>query len=180
MKLVVLTSGEAGGHGQQSPAEICRTREGETLAACKSIGIEDIEFWRQPDGGLQVSEGLIARLRATLESWMPHYVYAPHPAEMHVDHQAAAELLRAALRAPSPVCSGCVVRLYEVWTPIQHMDDIIDISEYVGLKLAAIQEHKTQINAMRLDEAAIALNRYRGEMHSWPGGDYAEVFQRLR
>jgi hypothetical protein len=33
---------------------------------------------------------------------------------------------------------------------------------------------------MRLDEAILGLNRYRGEMHSWPGGDYAEVFAAMR
>ncbi len=63
---------------------------------------------------------------------------------------------------------------------MQEMDEIVDISAYVECKLAAIQKHKTQVNVMRLDEAALALNRYRGEMHSWPGGDYAEVFQRLK
>jgi LmbE family N-acetylglucosaminyl deacetylase len=69
--------------------------------------------------------------------------------------------------------------MYEVWTPLQKMDDIIDISPYVSDKVAAIRAHKSQCDIMRFDEAALALNRFRGEMHSWPGGDYAEVFRHM-
>jgi LmbE family N-acetylglucosaminyl deacetylase len=180
VKLIVLTSGEAGGHGWQTPDETAKLREHEALAACQVTGIDDTEFWREPDGRLQATEPLVARLKSTIESWQPRYIYAPHPNEMHVDHRAATELLRLALESFPKVLSNLTIRLYEVWTPIQSMDEIVDISDFVDSKRAAIREHKTQIRAMRLDEAALALNRYRGEMHSWPGGDYAEVFQGLK
>jgi LmbE family N-acetylglucosaminyl deacetylase len=70
--------------------------------------------------------------------------------------------------------------MYEVWTPLQRMDEIVDISPYVETKLAAVRAHKSQCAVLRFDEAVQGLNRYRGEMHSWPGGDFAEVFARMR
>jgi LmbE family N-acetylglucosaminyl deacetylase len=73
-----------------------------------------------------------------------------------------------------------VVLMFEVWTPLETFDHIEDISEFVGVKRAAIRAHASQCAVMWIDEAVLGLNRYRGEMHSWPGGDYAEVFRRLR
>jgi N-acetylglucosamine malate deacetylase 1 len=180
IKLVVLTSGEAGGHRKQDECETIRLREAEAIAASKIIGIQHVEFWRQPDGKLQPSLPLVRRLKEVIEAWQPATIYAPHPAEMHVDHQATTELLRLATLELKQDAPPIQMRLYEVWTPIQKLDVIVDISDYVHQKVAAIREHRTQIEAMRLDDAAIALNRFRGEMHSWPGGDYAEVFERLR
>jgi LmbE family N-acetylglucosaminyl deacetylase len=180
IKLIVLTSGEAGGHGHQDAVETMRLREAEARAASMIIGINDIEFWREPDGKLQLTDNLLSRLMDTLETWKPSIIYAPHPRESHLDHQAAAELARRVLNEHAAVSGALEIRLYEVWTPLQTMDTIVDISDYVQQKLASIREHKTQIDIMRLDDAIIGLNRYRGEMHSWPGGDYAEVFQRLR
>jgi LmbE family N-acetylglucosaminyl deacetylase len=70
--------------------------------------------------------------------------------------------------------------MYEVWTPLQRIDEIVDISPYVKTKRAAIRAYKCQCDVLAFDEAILGLNRYRGEMHSWPGGDYAEIFCRLR
>ena len=70
--------------------------------------------------------------------------------------------------------------MFEVWTPMQRMDEVVDISPFIHVKLAAIRAHQSQCEVMRFDEAFLGLGRYRGAMHSWPGGDYAEIFTRLR
>ena len=179
IKLIVLTSGEGGGHGRQSPEETAKIRESEALAAGRVLGFTDAEFWRQPDGRLQVKQELVNRLQETIRTWNPQLIYSPHLSESHADHQAATRLLIQALDSAEYTGVDVSVRLYEIWTPIQEMDEIVDISGFVETKLEAIRQHRTQVGVIRLDEAAIALNRYRGEMHSWPGGDYAEVFQEL-
>jgi LmbE family N-acetylglucosaminyl deacetylase len=96
------------------------------------------------------------------------------------DHSAAARLLKRALSGSKRRHGNPEVLMFEVWTPLQEMDQIVDITPYVKIKREAIRAYKSQCDVMRFDEAALALNRYRGEMHSWPGGDYAEIFRRLR
>jgi LmbE family N-acetylglucosaminyl deacetylase len=176
--VVFLTSGEKGGHGR-SADETKRQREQEASQAAAILGIETIEFWRLPDGNLQITEELVSRLRSTIDSGSAKFVYVPHDAEMHVDHQAAAQLVRQAAIV-TPAHRRPEVRMFEVWTPLQTMDEIIDISPYIEAKLAAVRAYRSQCEVLRFDEAIAGLNRYRGEMHSWPGGDYAEVFLRMK
>jgi LmbE family N-acetylglucosaminyl deacetylase len=107
----------------------------------------------------------------------PDVIYVPHDREMHRDHRAAARLLRRALSNGRPRTAD--VLAYEVWTPLERMDEIVDISAYVEEKLAAIRAYKTQCDVLRFDEAFLGLARYRGEMFLWPGGPYAEVFIRV-
>ena len=64
--------------------------------------------------------------------------------------------------------------------PLQQIDHVEDISEYIDVKLAAVRAYKSQCDVLSFDDAIQGLNRYRGEMHSWPGGDYAEIFRSLR
>jgi len=177
VRAIFLTSGERGVRGQD-PAETAPIREQEAAAAAKVLGYEALEFWREPDGAVGATAALIGKLRATLDTFRPELIYVPHPDEMHLDHKAAASLVHAAIAsdaaAPAPA-----VRMYEVWTPLQRIDHVEDISEQIEVKMAAIRAHASQCAIMRFDEAALGLARYRGEMHSWPGGPYAEVFSTL-
>jgi LmbE family N-acetylglucosaminyl deacetylase len=174
VRVVFLTSGEQGGHGR-SPDETIRIREAEARAAGKILGVEGMEFWRQPDGAFRATGVLVERLAGRLRAWRPQIVYVTHGREMHPDHRAACRLVRRALREFPAQARPCLFE-FEVWTPLQRLDHILDVSRHIKTKLAAIRAHKSQCAAMSFDEALLGLNRYRGEMHSWPGGDYAEVF----
>jgi len=174
--VIFLTSGEKGCRGRDL-AETARTREAEAEAAKSVLGITGIEFWRQPDGSLAVTDTLVARLIRKLKEAQPDILYVPHEREMHPDHCVAARLVSSAVSSMDHSVPN--VLMYEVWTPLQQIDHVEDISEQIDLKIAAILAHKSQCAIMRFDESARGLARYRGEMHSWPGGPYAEVFQRL-
>ena len=176
--VVVLTSGEAGGHGLPKDS-VMQVREEEAREAARILGLQRIDFWRQPDGQLQAEPPLVERLREYIANFNPQLIYVPHPAEMHPDHRAAARLVENALTGHARIPESLIVRMYEVWTPLQQLDEIVDISEWMDKKLEAVRAYKSQCDVLSFDEAIRGLNRYRGEMHSWPGGDYAEVFQRM-
>lgn len=178
--VVFLTSGEKGGHGR-SPEDTLRLREQEAKAAADILGLDQIEFWREPDGALRATREVANRLREKLEEWKPELLYVTHGGEMHPDHRAAIRLVRHALARPTAAATKPTVLMFEVWTPMQQMDHIENITPYVGAKLAAIRAYKSQCEVMRFDQAALGLSRYRGEMHSgWPSATYAEIFVELR
>jgi N-acetylglucosamine malate deacetylase 1 len=170
----LLTSGEKGGHGR-SEAETATVREAEAAAAAVILGVDHIEFYRQPDGGLRANQELARRLASRIEEWRPHTIFVPHPAEQHPDHQMAFRLLRRSLSVVDLEELPRVLA-YEVWTPLQQLDEIVDITTYLPTKLRAIAAYKSQTGIMNFEAAAQGLARYRGEMHCWPGGEYAEVF----
>ena len=177
VRVVFLTSGELGGHGL-GPDETRRRREGEALAAARILGIRQPEFWHAPDGRLRASEALILQLASLLRQWRPQFVYTTHGGEMHPDHRAAPRLLRRALAVARVARPD--VWLFEIWTPLARMDRIVDITPWMDTKLRAVRAYESQCSVLRFDAAVAGLNRYRGEMHSWPGGDYAEVFVEMR
>lgn len=179
VSVIFLTSGEKGGHGK-GPDETAQLREAEARAAAVILNVADIEFWRQPDGAVAVTNALVSKLNRTMWQNRTDLVYVPHFAEAHPDHQAAAHLVKNAISSLEARYNKPAVWMYEVWTPIQKIDHVLDISEYVAIKQQAILAHKCQCDVLRFDVSALALNRYRGEMHSWPGGDYAEVFEGMK
>ena len=175
VEAIFLTSGGNGRRGE-SKEETARTREQEAESAARILGISKMDFWREPDGAMEVREDLILRLQRKIEERQPQWMYVPHEMEAHPDHKTAAFLVLEAVKRLRKDARQPIVWMYEVWTPIQRIDHIVDISAYVDLKRRAIQAHKSQCAIMKFDEAILGLNRYRGEMHSWPGGDFAEVF----
>ncbi len=176
VEVIFLTSGENGGKGIPKE-ELATAREQESQIAAKILGISKTEFWREPDGFVHVRADMVKRLQEKIENINAKIIYVPHEQESHPDHKAAASLVSLCINQLSRQTSQPVVWMYEVWTPMQRIEHIVDISDYVDVKRQAIHAHKSQCAMMKFDEAILGLNRYRGEMHSWPGGDYAEIFK---
>jgi N-acetylglucosamine malate deacetylase 1 len=174
VQIELLTSGEKGGH-DLIEAEVGRIREQEALAAAEILGVVHFEFYRQPDGDLRVSRPLASRLAQRICDCKPSIIYVPHGAEQHPDHRVAVRLLQRALRLLD-LDEPPRVLAYEVWTPLQQLDEIVDITPYMETKLKAIAAYSSQTRIMNFAAAAEGLARYRGEMHCWPGGEFAEVF----
>ena len=185
VSVVFLTSGEKGGHGRDEAAT-ATLREKEARTACEILGVKDVAFLHQPDGALRAAPAAVGQLRDQIRAWRPELIYVPHDREMHPDHRAAVRLLSKALVTTNGVKHGKRngrsqprVLMFEVWTPLQRMDEIVDISPYVDDKRKAIRAYRSQCAVVGFEPAILGLNRYRGELHSWPGGDYAEVFAEL-
>lgn len=175
VEVIFLTSGEKGGHGR-SETETISLREDEARLAAEILNIAAIEFWREPDGRFSATTQNVERLIKKIDQVKPALIYAPHFKEQHPDHIAAANLVMSATGDLNSGIAKPVIYMYEVWTPIQEMDHIVDITDFISVKLKAIRAYKSQCEVLKFDEAIKGLNRYRGEMHCWPGGDYAEVF----
>jgi LmbE family N-acetylglucosaminyl deacetylase len=179
VQVVFLTSGEQGGHGTP-PEETARVREREASDAARILGVASIEFWREPDGALCERPELAARLAQALEERRTDVVYVPHADDGHDDHRAASRVVaQAAAAARQRLGSAIEVLGFEVWTPVPRIDHIVDITAHIDAKTAAIRAYASQCAVLAFDEAARGLARWRGEMHCWPQGEYAEAFVRI-
>ena len=178
MQAIFLTSGERGGHGR-SLEETKSLREQEAREAASILGLDHIEFWQVRNGSLRTTKKLVDRLQSRITEWSADTIYVTHDREMHEEHRVAARLVRRAVSGLAPDFSKPEVLMFEVWTPLQRMDQIVDITPFIETKIAAIRAHKSQCDVLGFDDAFLGLARYRGEMFSWPEGDYAEVFARV-
>ncbi|MGQ9910673.1 MAG: PIG-L deacetylase family protein [Candidatus Flexifilum sp.] len=161
-----------------------RVRKAEAAAALAILGVHEAEYLDQPDGFLRWEAKTVQLFIRLIRQYRPHLVYAPHGAERHTDHRAVYEMVHDALpraswsifpdlgREPWYVPEA---RYYEVWTPIQQPNLLIDITPYAETKRAAIDQYASQLAAVPYHEAMLGLNRYRGAMTA-TGVQFAEAF----
>lgn len=179
VEVVFLSSGEKGGHGIPE-AETIRIRESESINALSILHIPNYEFWKETDGSFDANDKNISRLLEKIKNFNPDIIYVTHEQESHPDHQQAARLVKLAITELNQKGTIPTVWMYEVWTPIQQLDLITDITPFIEIKRKAIQAYASQCEVLAFDDAIIGLNRYRGEMHCWPEGEYAEVFKLMK
>lgn len=161
---VLCTSGDVGiaerGMTRQKAAEI---REQEQLEAAQIVGAADVVFLREPDGMLQPTLELRKKLVREIRRFKPEVVVCGDPTIVwagndyinHPDHRAAAS---AALDAVFPAAGQ--PNLFEeleqegitahkprkVYVTGWYQNELyVNISETIGIKIAALRAHKSQM-----------------------------------
>jgi len=101
---VLVTDGEAG-ISAMAPAEVGPARRAEQIAACRVVGVEDVEFLGLPDGLLEEGISLRSVLCAAIRRHRPDVVLSINfrdswggPSWNHADHRAVGRSLLDAVR----------------------------------------------------------------------------------
>jgi LmbE family N-acetylglucosaminyl deacetylase len=186
VKIVYMTSGEAGSL-KYSKEELGGIREEEMKKAASFLGVSGLVFLRNADGYLEYDQDNLIKIVNIIREEKPDLIYLPHEKDNHRDHINTYKLVNdAIMRAAGPWFQECcahswqvkTVLCYEVWTPLQEISYVEDISDFIELKVKALKYHESQLKDINYDEAVKCLNRYRGIMTGQ--GRYCECFQVLK
>lgn len=163
----LLTRGDKGADEPGvDPEALSRTREKEQRAAAAVLGVERVEFLGYPDGELYVSQRLRADVVRVARQVRPDTLVTSDPSNYygnyvnHSDHRVAGEVAldaawpgaRSALYHPSLYQEEGLEphKIPEVYIAGSvQPDTTVDITDTFDTKLAALAEHKSQIDDMQ-------------------------------
>jgi LmbE family N-acetylglucosaminyl deacetylase len=196
--LVLLTGGHNGSDDPEMTHErLAATRRQEQLAASAILGVKETIFLDYPDSTLVANLDLRRHLVKIVRQIKPHVVICMDPTRFwispgyinHPDHRAAGE---ATLAAVYPAARNRLTFLelaeegYEPWvveevyiTGPTDADIAIDITDYIDVKIAALNAHVSQISEWEVDK--FMRDWGRDTASRFPkSGEYAESFKYLK
>ncbi|GAB4356798.1 MAG: hypothetical protein Kow0060_09750 [Methylohalobius crimeensis] len=166
--VVVLTDGRLGGGDDVALVE---AREREARAAAERLGIQTIDFWREPDRDLRPTPALVAKVGELLKQAAPATVFFPSPMEYHPDHRATA---RSVWEAAGRAGFQGKLWAYEISTE-GRVDRLIDITAVAEKKRDLMAVYRSQLAENDYPDKIMGLNRAR--TYSLPAQvRYAEGF----
>lgn len=182
ISIIYFTSGEAGSN--LIPAEkLKEVREKEARYSTSFLGIQDLMFLHFPDSFLESTIEIILKITHIIREKKPDMVYFPHKNDAHYDHKATYKIVTEALsRAAAPINVESdlppwevkTALCYEIWTPLQTINLVNNITHCIDEKITALEKHVSQVKHLDFSDAVKGLNRYRGFTSG--KGTYCECF----
>jgi LmbE family N-acetylglucosaminyl deacetylase len=194
----ICTSGDAGGFDDTPRHEMAPLREAEQRAAAAAVGVTDVRFLGHRDGCVTPTIELRRDISREIRRFRPGRVLTQSPEiwwrrihAAHPDHRAVGEAALAAvypdarnpfahpeLLADEDLEPWSVSELWLMAAPEERLNHVVDITDAVERKLAALRAHRSQTGHMTDLE-----QRIRSQGDAWArrfglsGGRFAEVFQ---
>jgi LmbE family N-acetylglucosaminyl deacetylase len=194
----ICTSGDAGGFDDTPRHEMGPLREAEQRAAAKEVGVTDVRFLGYPDGRLTASLDLRRDISREIRLFRPDRVVTASPeiwwrrlGASHPDHRAVGEATVAAvypdarnpfahpeLLADEGLEAWSVRELWLMAPPDERTDHIVDITDTVERKIAALRAHVSQTGHMTdLDQRIRSLGGMWARRFGLAPGRVGEAFQ---
>lgn len=194
---LILTDGCQGtSNREMTPEKLVKIRQEEQRAAAREIGVKDVFFLDYKDGALEVTLQLKKDIVRVIRQLKPDVVFAMDPTMVysakrnfvnHPDHRAGGQaamdavfpLARDHLSFPDLMEAGFQPHKVRtlLLTNFNVPDYCIDITGTLGLKLAALGAHASQITDM--EKTAATVRKWAEEDGKLAGCVHAEGFVRL-
>ena len=194
----IATSGDAGGFDDTPRGEMAPLREAEQRAAAKEVGVSDVTFLGYPDGRLTASIELRRDISREIRRVRPDRVLTASPeiwwrrlGASHPDHRAVGEAAVAAvypdarnpfahpeLLADEGLEAWTVRELWLMAAPDERVNHVVDTTDTVERKIAALRAHASQTAHMTdLDQRIRSLAGMWAQQFGLPAGRLGEAFQ---
>lgn len=157
VEVIIVSDGAYGAKSEENARQYLLQRQEESKSAAKILGYGLPSFWSYPDRKVDYGEKLIHDILAAINQSQADLIYAPSIFEVHPDHRSIG---MATIEAIRRVGKSLRLALYEVGMPMRP-NCLLDISEFVERKMAAMQCFSSQNQKQRYDFNIAALNRYR-------------------
>lgn len=194
----IITDGDAGGFDPDVPRSMIPSiRRAEQEAAGRILGVEDVRFLGYRDGELEVSQGLRRDISRVIRQVQPERMLIQSPERnwsripaSHPDHLAAGEAAIFAIYpdARNPFAHPSLLAdegldawtVHDVWVMgAPDPDHVVDVTEHIDVKLAALRAHASQTSHMDdLEDRIRAWMSAAAERAGLPDGRLAEAFLR--
>ncbi|MEO6732729.1 MAG: bacillithiol biosynthesis deacetylase BshB1 [Ferruginibacter sp.] len=189
--IVDLTGGELGTRGT------AETRKEEAAAAAKILSLDIRENLQMADGFFKNDEENQLKIITAIRKYQPEIIFCNAPEDRHPDHGRSARLVEDAaflsgLRKVATIGEGIAQLPWRAKYVFNYIQDtylrpafVIDISEVMEQKVAAIKAYGTQFNNLDMDEPQTYISNpdfldsiiYRAKMYGkMIGVKYAEGF----
>jgi LmbE family N-acetylglucosaminyl deacetylase len=186
---VLATSGDKGSPFRDAiPAEVAATREQEQRNAARVMGLKDVIFLREPDGGVEDTPELRGKVVRAIRQFQPIRVVTMDPfhrPHTHRDHRTIAQVTMDAvfpyardyLHYPEHIREGLQPHIVEelLLHGSADADFIEDVTDFWEKKMLVGREHVSQIR----DPEAFERRRREDRERSQQEGD-GRVYERFK
>lgn len=139
--------------------QVSELRKKEVREAAGILGLDVLILLDLPDAEGDNASVLKDELERAIDKLSPAEIYLPHPEiDKHPTHRAVSNAVLDKLKEMQGTGRSVpTIWCYEVWTPFPSYDRIEDITEYIEVKTALINAHRSQLEYKTTPKGCLGL-----------------------